>query len=293
MILDAFFTFLVSLLMGLILTGILAKAKEKFEIIDRIGGISIYLSFLIAVLLIGFYSANIVSRELRGILIGSTLIILLGMLGDIHKSLAKIKFAGKLIAVVILIFFGVKTRIVLIPSHFNLFITAFWVLGITAAFKLLNSLDGLSAGLAFIVSFCLLLIAIFTSNLAISLMAAALAGSSLAFLRYNFPPKKLSLGRGAALFIGFTLSAMAICLRYATLENKIALLSPVIIFALPIFHLLSTMFMRLRRRFFFVEGSEDFISSLVARGYRPKRILFSMYLLGIFFSLCGIIIIRR
>ncbi len=302
--LSCLLAFFISLITGLILTPIFAKVMLKFRIVSRpitlrkdtrgfpLGGISIYFSFIIATLLTLFYTSSITSG-LKGILIGASLVMLLGLYDDAKELCVGLKFLGELIAILILMSFGVKTQIILISPNLNLLVTIIWVLGIINAFNLLDILDGLSCGLGAIASLTFLLVAIFTHNLRVAIIAGALAGSSLAFLKYNFPEAKVFMGDTGSLFIGFILAAVAIDISYAPLGREVALLAPILILGLPIYDTLFLMLMRLLRgKSVFRKSNDHLALRLMATGLGQKKTVLMMYSFGLFFSICALIVSR-
>lgn len=304
MVLNYLLAFFISLITGLILTPIFAKIMLKFGIVSKpitlrkdarglpLGGISIYLSFIIAVLLTLFYTSGI-TLELKGILIGGSLVMLLGLYDDAKELSVGLKFLGELIAVLILIIFGVKTQIILISPNLNLLVTAIWILGIINAFNLLDILDGLSCGLGTIASLTFLIVAILTHHLSAAIIAGALAGSSLAFLKYNFPEAKVFMGDTGSLFIGFVLAAVAIDISYAPLGREIALLTPILILGLPIYDTLFLMLMRvLEGKSIFRKSNDHLALRLVAMGFGQKKTVLIMYSLGILFSISALTLRR-
>jgi len=297
-------TFLFSLAIGLISVPIFRKVAVKFGVateprpednrkVPYLGGLAIYLSFIVAVMCIASCTSNL-TRELQGILIACTLIMLLGLVDDTLKELPPLlKFGGQLAAVIILILFNVRTTIARIPLWLNLFITVVWIIGITNAFNLLDILDGLAGGLAAIAAFTFLVVAILTNDVFIGLMASALAGSSLAFLRYNLAPVKIFMGDAGSLFLGFTLAAIAIPLSYAPSGHEIALLVPIFIFGVPIYDTFFVSLMRIKKGKPIFRGSADhFALRLIKAGYNQKKSVLIMYLFAIFFSGSALILLH-
>lgn len=304
MFLSCLAAFFISLITGLILTPIFAKIMLKFGVVSKpitlrkdtrglpLGGISIYFSFIIAALLTLFYTSGI-TPNLKGILIGASLIMLLGLYDDAKELSVGLKFLGQLVAVLILILFGVKTQIILISPNLNLIVTAIWILGIMNAFNLLDILDGLSCGLGVIASLTFLVVAVFTHNLSIAIIAAALVGSSLAFLKYNFPKAKVFMGDTGSLFIGFILAAVAIDISYAPLGREIALLTPILILGLPMYDTLFLMLMRLLKgKSIFRKSNDHLALRLLAMGFGQKKTVLMMYSFGLLFSISALILSR-
>lgn len=302
--LNYFLAFFIALITGLILTPVFANIMLKLGVVSKpialrrdvggrpLGGIAIYLSFLTAILLTLFYASSM-TLELKGILIGGSLIILLGLCDDAKELSVGLKFLGELVAISILVIFGLKTQIISISPNLNLLVTVIWVLGIMNAFNLLDILDGLSCGLGIIASLTFLLVAVFTHNPGVAIISGALAGSSLAFLKYNFPKASVFMGDTGSLFIGFVLAAVAINISYAPLGREIALLVPILILGLPIYDTLFLMLMRLKKSKSIFKKSNDHLAlRLMAGGRGQKKAVLIMYSFSIFFSICALILYR-
>jgi len=193
--------------------------------LPRLGGVAIFLAFLFSltfgVLLarlrpslgIGFSAL----ASLWSILLPGFVVFLLGVIDDIHPVGPYVKFAVQAIAGGMLFAFGL--RILDLPvlfghHHFPWFLglplTILWVLAITNAFNLIDGLDGLAAGSALFSTLVVFVVSMFSQSGIVSLMALALAGSILGFLRFNFNPATIFLGDCGSLFIGFMLSALAL-----------------------------------------------------------------------------------
>jgi UDP-GlcNAc:undecaprenyl-phosphate GlcNAc-1-phosphate transferase len=118
-----------------------------------------------------------------------------------------------------------------LPWYVSLSLTVLWVIGITNAFKLI--LERQAAVSALFATFVVFVVAIFDASTLVALLAIAMAGAILGFLRSNFDPATISLGDGGSLFIGFMLSALA--LEGGQKASKvIAVAIPVVSFGLPI-----------------------------------------------------------
>jgi UDP-GlcNAc:undecaprenyl-phosphate GlcNAc-1-phosphate transferase len=131
-----------------------------------------------------------------------------------------------------------------------------WLIGIINAFNIIDVMDGLSSGVAFICSLILFVIGVLNNSMVIAIMAVALGGSLLGFLRYNFEPAKIYLGDTGSMFIGMMMGALAMIGNY-TSNNTVACLAPVLILGIPIFDTLFVMYIRYRRGMSVIAGSPD------------------------------------
>src|SRR5260370_28875087 len=112
-------------------------------------------------------------------------------------------------------------------------LTVVWVVALTNAFNLIDGLDGLAAGSAFVSTLIVFVVSILIDSPLIAILAAALAGSILGFLRYNFNPASIFLGDSGSLYIGFMLCAIALAGSQKS-STMVAVPIPVVCFRLPI-----------------------------------------------------------
>jgi UDP-GlcNAc:undecaprenyl-phosphate GlcNAc-1-phosphate transferase len=195
-----------------------------------LGGLAIYISFLIA-----FLANSIMDWQMVTILIGGSVLVLVGVLDDARGLPAAVKLLAQLLAVTIVIGSGVSitlfTRSV-IGNMVDALLTIVWLLGITNAMNFFDGMDGLAAGLAIITASLLGLFAFLSFQPFLGWFAAALVGSCLGFLPYNFRrggPALIFLGDAGSTFLGFVLAALAIKGDWAA-QNIIDIAAPVLIF---------------------------------------------------------------
>lgn len=228
------------------------KRKVHHQPIPRLGGLGIYISFLIAVVFISL-TTDITAghiNELLGLLIGGTFIVIVGIIDDYTNLPAKIKLIGQIAAACILVSFDVRIDFLSNPfgdwiflEYLSLPFTVFWIVGLTNTVNLIDGLDGLAAGVSTIASITLLLVAYQQSDMFTVFITAALVGSALGFLKYNFNPARIFMGDTGSMFLGFILAGVSIigAVKSAT---TIALIVPILALGLPI---LDTAFAIIRR----------------------------------------------
>ena len=282
---------------GIVFIALLRRIALKYNLLTfkgtpLIGGVGIGLSFLVAYQIISLPSTNPL-QQTAGIIISSFIMLILGIIDDLRELSIPAKFFVQIIAASLLVISGVRTHIVYIGDAANIIITFIWVIGITNAFNLLDIMDGLAAGIAVIVIFSLSAIAFLNGDNNTLALALALLGGLFAFLRYNLPPAKVYLGNSGSHFLGFFISAVALVVSYASLENKIALMSPLLILGFPIFDTAFLILMRLlKRRLPFKKSNDHMALRFLALGYSKRKVLLIMMGLGLFFSACGVAISR-
>lgn len=262
------FTFILGLLLSLYGVPIARKAALKYGIVDvpdgqlkhqrepvpYFGGLAIYLAFLISLVFTFEFR-----HDVLGIVLGGTIVVMLGLIDDFGVLTPATKLAGQLLAVFVLIKSGIRIEIAALPDWLDLVFTVFWMVGLINAFNLLDIMDGLAAGVGAVSAMFLLVVAILQGDQTSAFMLAALIGSLLGFLRYNWQPAKIYMGDTGAMFIGLLLGAMTMIGKYPS-DHPVSLLTPVFILGIPIFDTLFVMYIRYRRGLPVFWGSPDHIA---------------------------------
>lgn len=225
--------------------------------IPRIGGLGIYAAFMVTIvsLLNVVDVTDDVMFELTGLIIGGSLIVLVGIIDDYKNLPAKVKLVGQIIAAAVLVI-GFDVHIDFITDPFGdplsdyiytealaIPLTIFWIVGITNTINLIDGLDGLAAGVSVIASITIFLVAMQQEIFLVATLTAALAGSALGFLYYNFNPARIFMGDSGSLFLGFMLAGISV-IGAVKCATTIALIVPILALGLPI---LDTTFAIVRR----------------------------------------------
>lgn len=258
-------TFMVAALLSMYGVPIARRAALKFGIVDKpdgrlkhqrepvpyLGGVAIYLAFLVSLAFTFEFR-----HDVLGIVLSGTLIVMLGLIDDFGVLSPGTKLAGQLLAVFVLIKSGIRIEIASLPDWIDMVLTVLWMIGIINAFNLLDIMDGLSAGVGIISAAFLCMVAVLNGDQAIAFMLAALMGSLLGFLRYNWRPASIYMGDSGAMFIGLMLGALSMIGKY-TEGHSVSLLTPVLILGMPIFDTLFVMYIRFLRGLPVFLGSPD------------------------------------
>lgn len=298
---NIFIIILVTLITSLILVPIVKKVAIHVNAMDepnprkihkvpmpRLGGLAIYLAFLLGYILYGEISTQMIS-----ILIGSFLLIIVGMIDDINSVPAKYKLIVQIIAASIVVLYGNLsfTEISLLGKRifFNKIIgsifSIIFIVAITNAINLIDGLDGLAAGISSIYFLTIAIIAIILNRLGglDIIISLIMLGSTLGFLVHNFPPAKIFMGDSGSLFLGFMISVIAL-LGYKV-TTFTSLIVPIVILAIPIF---DTVFAILRRLLkgqnIGVADKEHFHHQLLKMKYSPMKSIIIIYLINIAFA---------
>ena len=217
--------------------------------IPRMGGLAIFLGFLISVLLFAD-----ITRQVQGILIGAVIIVATGAVDDVVGLRYYVKLAAQLLAAGVAVAHGVVIEILMNPNIFSTHeslltgalaipITVFWIVGITNAVNLIDGLDGLACGVSTISSVTMLVVALMVAEGNVAVILAALAGACIGFIPYNFNPAKIFMGDTGALLLGYVLATVSV-LGMFKFYAIVTFVVPVLALALPLF---DTLFAIIRR----------------------------------------------
>lgn len=251
--------------------------------IPRLGGLAIYAGFITSVLV----SVHL-TWEIIGLLTGGTAILVLGIVDDVFQIRAKYKLLGQIAAASVLLFFDIKIDWITNPFGSMLYldiwaipITLLWVVSLTNMLNLIDGLDGLAAGVSTIAAVTIFLMAVEQNFWIVALLTAALAGSALGFLHFNFSPAKIFMGDTGSMFLGYMLAAVSVV---GTVKSAatIALIVPIVALGLPI---LDTACAIIRR---FTNGQPIFKPDrghlhhrLLDMGLTQKQVVLILYLVSI------------
>jgi UDP-GlcNAc:undecaprenyl-phosphate GlcNAc-1-phosphate transferase len=225
------------------------------------------------------------------ILIFGLLIFLLGFFDDIHPFSKYMKLFFQSLIALFTIWSGTKMEIAVLPEYLNIILSVIWIVGITNAFNIIDVMDGIAAGVAFFAASSFIFISIFASG-SYPVIAATLAGGCLGFLPFNLPKAKIFMGDSGSLFLGYTLSALALTTRYST-ANPIAVFVPLLILFIPIFDTSYVVVLRTLKKQSPLRGSHDhFVLKLKASGLPVPSIVAIIYLATIALCEASFIITR-
>jgi len=240
------FLLLFSFILTFALTPLVRFLATKLKILDipderkihkkpipLLGGLAIYLSYMATI----FFNFDF-SIELKGVIIGGTIVLLVGVIDDIKKLPASLKLISQIMASAAMILCGVKLDF--LPNTWwgnggEVILTVVWVVGITNAVNFFDGMDGLAAGLTAICSLSFFTVAQITHQSYLGFLTIALAGSSLGFLKFNFKPASIFLGDTGSTFLGFTLAGIAVMGGWAEKNPKVALSLPILVLSVFIF----------------------------------------------------------
>lgn len=260
--------------------------------IVRIGGLAIYLAFMLAMAI--FVEAD---ATWNGIILGGSVIFFCGLIDDIMdiSPVAKLicQSIGAMIAIgvghitleVLTLPFGITIDTTLI----SVIISFVWIVGVTNAINLLDGLDGLSSGVCFIVVCTIGIIGFLQGRRDICVVALILAGSTLGFLPYNFHPASIFMGDCGALFLGFVIACVSL-LGFKT-TTFISLGFPIMMLFVPISDTLIAIVRRKLSGRKFSEADRSHLHHILMYKlqFGHRNTVLVLYLVTTVFSVCAIL----
>lgn len=244
--------------------------------ISRIGGVAIWASTMLTFLCLVILSYYPYGKLLSGILLGSSLMFLLGLIDDVYCLGAKFKLLIQLSIATIVYLLGVQINSLPYIGEIDIWlsypITMLWIVGISNALNFIDGVDGLAGSVVTVnaITLAILAITLTPANPISALIGFILAGSMLAFLTFNFNPAKIFMGDSGALFSGFLLATISITgvMKVATL----AILLPFVVLAVPIIDITYSSLRRIcKGKSPFVADAEHIHHKLLHAGFSQKK----------------------
>lgn len=310
------FSFIIALIIAYATTPLAKRLAFKLGAVDvpkdgrrmhkepkaRLGGLAIFYGFLVSVLCFADFvlPTGSLNRGLIGILIGSVIVVVLGMFDDVKPRPAKLKFLIQIVAAAIPVLLGVRVfaitnpftdELISLPMSLSVAGSILWIVGVTNAVNLIDGLDGLAAGVSSIAAVALLSILLIehSSSMTLLVMAAALAGACFGFLPYNFNPAKLFMGDTGSTFLGFVLACISI---QGPFKTYVAFVVPLLVLGLPIFDTLFAIIRRLLRGQPIMSPDRGHLHhKLIDRGFSHRSTVIILYGLSAILAISGIVML--
>ncbi|AKL93726.1 undecaprenyl-phosphate N-acetylglucosaminyl 1-phosphate transferase TagO [Clostridium aceticum] len=270
--------------------------------IPRLGGLAIYIAFVASAFMMTIMKSNLlhIDRQFVGIMIGATIIVLVGIVDDSKQISAKYKLLGQIIAALVVVYSGVRiefiTNILNQPTGMTWLeksaipVTVFWIVGITNTVNLIDGLDGLAAGISSIAALSLAYVAYLSGQTEVMVLLIILAGSLLGFLPYNFNPAEIFMGDTGSLLVGFILATISIegLIKSAT---TIAVAIPVLALGIPIFDTTFAIVRRLMNGRPIMEADKGHLHHrLLDQGLSQKQTVLVLYFISMLLGASAIVI---
>ena len=272
-----------------------ARRMHKVPI-PRLGGLAIFIGFMVSILL--FVK---ITPEMKSILLGAAIIVVLGVVDDIMALPAMLKFVVQIIAAAIPATHGVVIQAFSNPNIFstNLYwvlgwlsipVTILWIVAITNAVNLIDGLDGLANGVSAISATTMLVIALLASEGQVAIVLAALVGACVGVMPYNMTPAKMFMGYTGATFLGYILATMSIqgLFKYYAV---ISFVVPFLILGLPIFDTAFAFIRRIAHGQSPMHADRSHIHHrLIDLGLNQKRAVATLYVISAILGLSAVVL---
>jgi UDP-GlcNAc:undecaprenyl-phosphate/decaprenyl-phosphate GlcNAc-1-phosphate transferase len=266
------------------------RRKTHADAVPRLGGLAVYLAFLLAFLAAVtllppsvWLGASGIDAALHVLLAGGA-VMLIGLVDDVRGTSPAAKVLVQLAAAFYLYTAGFQVQMINTPGGgqvtlgwLSLPVTLLWVVGLSNAFNLIDGLDGLAAGVGLFALSVVFTFALLNERWEIAILAVALAGALLGFLRYNFSPASVFLGDSGSLFVGFALAALSIRGSMKS-STAVAVITPLLALGFPIVDTALTLVRRVLRGRSILEADADHIHHrMMRRGLTPQRAVVILY----------------
>ena len=275
-----------------------ARRMHKVPI-PRLGGLAIFIGFMVSVLILGGVRGG--NGQMQSILLGSVIIVVLGVVDDIMALPAMLKFVVQIAAALIPALNGVVIQAFSNPNIFSdslywvlgplsVPFTVLWIVAITNAVNLIDGLDGLANGVSAISATTMLVIALLASEAQVAIVMAALVGACVGFMPYNLNPAKMFMGDTGATFLGYILATMSIqglFKFYAVISFAV----PFLILGLPIFDTTFAFIRRLAHGQSPMHADRGHIHHrLIDMGLNQKQAVATLYVISAMLGLSAVVL---
>jgi UDP-GlcNAc:undecaprenyl-phosphate GlcNAc-1-phosphate transferase len=282
--------------------------KDHGEPVPYLGGAAIYLSFM-GVIAVHMWLLNILGSRIAfvgvvadhvnysaalgeepaylralGIVVGGTLIFVVGLIDDLITLRARWKLLAQIVAAVIVVQFGVRLQLFIEYELLASAVTVVWIVFIINAFNFMDNMDGLCAGVALIAALIFFLVVSPLNQTLTSAILLTVAGTTLGFLYYNFNPARIFMGDAGAMFLGFILASLTVAGTFYMSDqtSRWGLLTPIFVLGVPIFDTIGVVYLRFRAGLpIHVGDNRHFSHRLVHLGMSKRDSVIFIYLVAV------------
>ena len=259
----------------------------------RLGGIAIVIAFLLCTFL--FVELD---RQVRGVLLGAVIILVVGVLDDCLTLRVMPRFLAQIAAACVVYASGCEIRFVSNPFTTGFFdlgvfsgvVTVVWIVMMTNAVNFIDGLDGLAVGVSSISTATMLVISMLMGEESVAVILAALLGSCLGFMPYNFNPAQIFMGDTGSTFLGFVLAGLSIRGLFK-MHAVISFLVPFLILGVPFFDITFAVIRRLARHQNPMTADREHIHHrLIDMGLSQKQSVAIVYMLTAILGLAAVLL---
>ncbi len=289
----------VPMLLSILITPIVKVIATRLEVyaqvnertvhngkIARIGGVAIFVSFMIGMAL--FMKTD---QTINGILIGGAIMFIGGLVDDMLTLSPKAKLSFQIVAAIVLIYVSkVSLGVIRLPFNITIdmgfisfLVTFAWIIGITNAVNLIDGLDGLAGGISAIILIVIATMAMIEGRLDIVTISLILAGATLGFLFFNFHPASIFMGDCGALFLGFIIASISLLGFKSSTIMTLAL--PILLLMVPIIDTLGAIIRRKLKGLKFSQADKEHTHHLLMKRFGHRNTVIILYVVTTIFGL--------
>jgi UDP-GlcNAc:undecaprenyl-phosphate/decaprenyl-phosphate GlcNAc-1-phosphate transferase len=275
------------------------------------GGLTVMTGFFVPLLLgacaITFWRSNLLDHTVRellqyglsrrafqvgAILAGAFGMVLLGWADDRYELKPLPKLTVQFLCALAVAATGIRITLFIPSEPVNYALTILWILAITNALNFLDNMNGLCSGLGIIAAWCCAWSAAIQGQYLVALLGFLICGALLGFFPFNFPNAKAFLGDAGSHLVGFLIAILAILPNFYSREtaHALAVVSPILILAVPIFDLCSVIVLRLRAGKPVYVGDTNHVSHrLVRKGFSRSHAVLILLLINAAFATLAVL----
>ena len=284
--------------------------------IPRLGGLAVYAAFVAAVLgglpverpihvthgvqqiVITVPYQPAIDRPIVGLLLGTTLITLVGVIDDVRGLSPGVKLIGQIAAAAVLLPFGVGMDVltnplggmVFVAGPLGALVTVIWLVALCNVMNLIDGIDGLAAGIAAIAGMTVFAASYQRGDVGTAILAAAFIGGTLGFLPFNFNPARIFLGDTGSMLLGYILGSLAVLGTYKSYA-AVSLLVPLAALGVPVADTAMAIMRRWRsHRPIFQADTEHLHHRLLRRGLTQRQTAITLYLITAIFGVAALVL---
>jgi UDP-GlcNAc:undecaprenyl-phosphate GlcNAc-1-phosphate transferase len=290
--------FLISMILMFLITPLVSWVAIKLDYVDSpditqikdklptpyLGGLAVYSAFMITLLIFGSFSAQDLA-----IIIGATIIFVVGTMDDIMPLSSKVRLVAQVTASLVVISQGLIINTFPRTSwglFVSVIVTLIWIIGIINAMNFMDGADGLAPGIGLIAAIFFGILTLYLGQNAVCLISVVLSGSCLGFLFFNFKPAKIYLGDGGSTLLGYILATISLYGEWSEKGFVIALGIPVLILGVLIFDMIYITISRIRnghvhnfKEWLDYRGYDHFHHRLIHLGLKEDQAVIFIYLI--------------
>jgi UDP-GlcNAc:undecaprenyl-phosphate GlcNAc-1-phosphate transferase len=270
--------FLIPFIASVVLTPLAGRLARRFDVMDRpgghkthveatpyLGGVALALGMVAIAALTGGSDGKLLTVVACAGVLGAV-----GLIDDIRTISPFVRLAYEGVAGVALWLVGIRAGVWDVPAV-DLALTVGWVIAVTNAFNFIDNMDGVASGVAAACGIGIAAISGSNGDFLVASLALAVAGASLGFLRYNFPPASIFLGDAGSLLLGFLVAALVLQVDLPVSPGLPRAVAVALMTGVPLFDLTLVVAARIRERRPLWQGGSDHSAHRLSRGGRSGR----------------------